>query len=246
MSTCRDGICPGGDRRAKRLLHKEKEVSTKDHLVTAKNKTKKDVEHEKRAQRDKRGGDEDNRANLHHGAAKNKGDKRKIAKIIVARHSHIPTTTNSSRTTRNSPEHPHNYAGGAWRYRARADIVRGRIEAIVMKREMRCELSRPSAYAPILSSDVYRASDGQRRGKVRGIQRTRIRVDTGKTKTPISGNACLAFSLPLLRPLAAGSEFQRDLGASHEEVQYAEHVARNSKSKGTKPGRDACAAGRAR
>jgi len=37
---------------------------------------------------------------------KKNGDKRKVEKIIVARHSHIPTTTSSSRTTRSSQEHP--------------------------------------------------------------------------------------------------------------------------------------------
>ncbi|KAJ7440873.1 hypothetical protein FB451DRAFT_1191336 [Mycena latifolia] len=52
--------------------------------------------------------------------------------------------------------------------------------------------------------------------------------------------------VPLLRPLAAGSEIQRDrrhLRAPHEEVQDAAHAARNSKGKGTKPRRDARAAG---
>jgi hypothetical protein len=38
--------------------------------------------------------------------AKNNGEKIKAENIIVARHSHIPTTTNSSRTTRSSQEHP--------------------------------------------------------------------------------------------------------------------------------------------
>jgi hypothetical protein len=38
--------------------------------------------------------------------AKINGEKIKAKKIIVARHSHIPTTTNSSRTTRSSQEHP--------------------------------------------------------------------------------------------------------------------------------------------
>jgi hypothetical protein len=37
--------------------------------------------------------------------AKNNGEKIKAEKIIVARHSHIPTM-NSSRTTRNSQGHP--------------------------------------------------------------------------------------------------------------------------------------------
>jgi hypothetical protein len=73
------------------------------------------------------------------------------------------------------------------------------------------------------------------------------RADEGEeTKTPVSGNACLGFSLPLLRPLAVGSEFQRDRGhprAPHEEVQYAEHAAPNSKAKGTNSRRDARAAG---
>jgi hypothetical protein len=60
------------------------------------------------------------------------------------------------------PREPHNRAGGAWRYRAHAGIVSGKIEAIVMKREVKCELSRPSVYAPTHSSDVHPASDGQR------------------------------------------------------------------------------------
>jgi hypothetical protein len=38
--------------------------------------------------------------------AKNNGEKIKAKKIIVARHSHIPTTTNSSSTTRSSQKHP--------------------------------------------------------------------------------------------------------------------------------------------
>jgi hypothetical protein len=34
------------------------------------------------------------------------------------------------------PGAPHNHAGGAWRYRARVDLVRGKIEAIAIKREV--------------------------------------------------------------------------------------------------------------
>ncbi|KAJ7936372.1 hypothetical protein B0H13DRAFT_2448050 [Mycena leptocephala] len=52
--------------------------------------------------------------------------------------------------------------------------------------------------------------------------------------------------MSLLRPLAAGSEFQGDLRAPHEEVQYAKHAARNSKDKGRKRRWHASAAGRAR
>jgi hypothetical protein len=35
VSTCSEGIGSGGDRRAKRLLQKEKGVSDKDHLIAA-------------------------------------------------------------------------------------------------------------------------------------------------------------------------------------------------------------------
>jgi hypothetical protein len=38
--------------------------------------------------------------------AKNNSEEIKAEKIVIARHSHIPTTTNSSRTTRSSQEHP--------------------------------------------------------------------------------------------------------------------------------------------
>ncbi|KAJ7306870.1 hypothetical protein DFH08DRAFT_944689 [Mycena albidolilacea] len=38
--------------------------------------------------------------------AKNNGENRKAEEIVIARHNHIPTTTNSYRTTRSSQEHP--------------------------------------------------------------------------------------------------------------------------------------------
>ncbi|KAJ7750172.1 hypothetical protein B0H14DRAFT_2636242 [Mycena olivaceomarginata] len=44
---------------------------------------------------------------------------------------------------------PHNHAGGAWRYRARGDMVRAKIAAIVMERQVKCELSPRSGYASI-------------------------------------------------------------------------------------------------
>ncbi|KAJ6526909.1 hypothetical protein DFH09DRAFT_1094949 [Mycena vulgaris] len=142
------------------------------------------------------------------------------------------------------PRAPQNHAGGAWRYRACVDMVHGKIEAIVMKREVKCQFSRPPAYAPTQSSDAHPVSDGQRRGKEAGIQRARMRVE--KRKLP-KGES----KVPLLRvrPLAAGSEFLRDRRhprAPHEEVQYAEHATRDSKGKGTKARRDARTAGRAR
>jgi hypothetical protein len=37
--------------------------------------------------------------------AKKNGEKRKVEEIVIATHSHIPTTS-SSRTTRSSQEHP--------------------------------------------------------------------------------------------------------------------------------------------
>jgi hypothetical protein len=36
---------------------------------------------------------------------KHNGEKRKVEELVIARHSHIPTTS-SSRTTRSSQEHP--------------------------------------------------------------------------------------------------------------------------------------------
>ncbi|KAF8147244.1 hypothetical protein K438DRAFT_2090707 [Mycena galopus ATCC 62051] len=83
-----------------------------------------------------------------------------------------------------------------------------------MKRDVKSELSRPSvyAYAPSHASDVHPASDGQGRGKARSIQRERMGVE--KVKPPearmhVSGKGETA-KVPLLRPLAAGSEVRRD------------------------------------
>jgi hypothetical protein len=81
------------------LLQNEKGVSNKDHLIAAKEKTTRNT---RRELSDKRRGDEDNEANLQLVSAKNNGDKRKLKRIIVERHSYILTTTNSSRTTRSS------------------------------------------------------------------------------------------------------------------------------------------------
>ncbi|KAJ7645722.1 hypothetical protein B0H17DRAFT_1148377 [Mycena rosella] len=112
---------------------------------------------------------------------------------------------------------PHNHAGGAWRYQSHAHIVRRKIEAIVMKREVKCELSRPSV--------ERRKTTGEGAGRIAHTD------EGGETKTPTA-------KVPLLRPLAAGSEFQRDrrhLRAPHEEVQYAVHASPNSKGKAQSP-----------
>jgi hypothetical protein len=106
-------------------------------------------------------------------------------------------------------------------------------------------------YTPTHSSDIHPASGGQRQGNAREIKRARVMTE--KRKLPEAGRHVSrkgeTAKVPLLRPLAAGSEFQRNrrhLRAPHEKVQYAEHAARNLKDKGTKPRRDARAAGRAR
>jgi hypothetical protein len=52
-----EGLGSGGDRRAKRLLQKEKKVSNKDHLIAAKEKT---TWNTRRELSDERRGDEDN------------------------------------------------------------------------------------------------------------------------------------------------------------------------------------------
>lgn len=86
------------------MLQNEKEVSNKDHSIAAKEKTMRNT---RRELSDKRRGDEDNEANLQQlVSAKNNGNKRKLKRIIVERHSYILTTTNSSRTTRSSQEYP--------------------------------------------------------------------------------------------------------------------------------------------
>jgi hypothetical protein len=91
MSTCRDGIGSGGDRRVKRLLQKEKEVSSKYVLIAAKEKTTWNI----REPSEERRGEKNNGTNLQRVPAKNNCHKRKVEKTIVVRHSHIPTTTNS-------------------------------------------------------------------------------------------------------------------------------------------------------
>ncbi|KAJ6505026.1 hypothetical protein C8R45DRAFT_1180972 [Mycena sanguinolenta] len=99
------------------------------------------------------------------------------------------------------------------------------------------------------SCDVHPGGDGQGRGKARRIHSERVRLEKRKppeARMPVSSKGETG-KVPLLRPLAAGSEFQRDRGhprAPHEEVQYAEHAAPNSKGKGAKPRRHPCAAGR--
>jgi hypothetical protein len=102
---------------------------------------------------------------------------------------------------------------------------------------------------------VQRPSSEGRKTRGEGAGYT-ARTDEGvETKTPVRGNACLAKTrqpkslVPLLRPLAAGSGFQRDrqrLRATHEQVQYTEHAAPNSKGKRTKPRWGAHAVGRQR
>jgi hypothetical protein len=71
-------------------------------LIAAKEKT---MWNTRRVFSDEGGGDEDNGANPRQFPAKTNGDKGKVEKIIVAMHSHIPTTT-STRTTRSSGGHP--------------------------------------------------------------------------------------------------------------------------------------------
>ncbi|KAJ7862435.1 hypothetical protein B0H13DRAFT_2566476 [Mycena leptocephala] len=88
------------------------------------------------------------------------------------------------RSDEEQPRAPHNHAGGAWRYRARADIVCGWIEAVVMKKVK-------SVYN---SSDVHPVSDGERRGKARGIPRAQMMGE--ETKNPGSGNACMPREKP--------------------------------------------------
>ncbi|KAJ7884400.1 hypothetical protein B0H14DRAFT_2564451 [Mycena olivaceomarginata] len=127
----------GGDRRPKRLLQKEKRSSNKDHLIAAKEKTT----WNSRELSEERRGDKDNGAIPQHILAKKNGDKEK--------------------TSRSSKEHHTITAGGAWRYRARGDMVRAKIAAIVMERQVKCELS------PRFGVCVHPSSDGQRRGKAR-------------------------------------------------------------------------------
>jgi hypothetical protein len=61
VSTCSEGIGSGGDRWTKRVLQKAKEVSNKDHLIAAKEKTTWNMTKELS---DKRRGDKDG-ANPH-------------------------------------------------------------------------------------------------------------------------------------------------------------------------------------
>ncbi|KAJ7795307.1 hypothetical protein B0H14DRAFT_3158687 [Mycena olivaceomarginata] len=73
---------------------------------------------------DERRGDEDNGANPQHVPAKNNGDERKSKNN---RRKAQPQTDDDEQLQNDEeqPRAPHNYAGGAWRYRARVDIVRG-------------------------------------------------------------------------------------------------------------------------
>jgi hypothetical protein len=116
---------------------------------------------------DRRARDEDNEANLQLVSAKNNGDKRKLKRIIVERHSYILTTTNSSRTTRSSQEYP-------------------RITRVRLKRQEKCELSRPSVYE--------------------GAGFTVRTDESGETNAPFRET----YNAPLFRPFAAGSEVQRE------------------------------------
>ncbi|KAJ7836413.1 hypothetical protein B0H13DRAFT_1913080 [Mycena leptocephala] len=111
---------------------------------------------------------------------------------------------------------PQNHAGGAWSPRE------NRGNSNLMRSEMRSQSSR--AWVRMEKRRLPEAGmDVSRKG------------ETAK--------------VPLLRPLAVGSEFQGDHQhprAAHQEAQYTEHAARISKGKGTKPRRDARAAGRAK
>ncbi|KAJ7770064.1 hypothetical protein B0H16DRAFT_1452426 [Mycena metata] len=117
---------------------------------------------------------------------------------------------------RGAAKSPHNYAGDAWRYRARVNIVRGKIEVIARKRKEQCELGRPLVYA---STQRVADNDGGRRGVYSAYE------------TPVTTARV---------PLAAGSESQRDrrhLRAPDREVQYAEQSVGNSKGKAQSPDR---------
>ncbi|KAJ7240947.1 hypothetical protein C8J57DRAFT_1245065 [Mycena rebaudengoi] len=124
------------DRRAKTLLEKEKR--------------KDDVEHEKRGQRRERG-EEDSGANPQHVPAKNNGDK-EIEEIIVASLPH-PDDDEQLQDDEEQPRGSQNHAGGAWRYRARVDIVHRKIRAVTMKHEVKCALSRPDSFKRRPSSE---------------------------------------------------------------------------------------------
>jgi hypothetical protein len=58
-----------------------------------------------------------------------------------------------------------------------SNIVHGKMSAIVMICEVKCEVSHLLVYAPTHSSDVHPASNGQQRGKAQGIRRTQMRVE---------------------------------------------------------------------
>ncbi|KAF8157671.1 hypothetical protein K438DRAFT_1777163 [Mycena galopus ATCC 62051] len=111
--------------------------------------------------------------NLH--SSKNDGHKRKSQQNNRRKAQPHPDDDEQLQDGEEQSRAPHNHADSAWRHRACVEIVPGKIEAIAMKREVKSELS-PSAYAPIHSSDVHPASDGQGRGKTRSIQRERMRA----------------------------------------------------------------------
>ncbi|KAJ7911263.1 hypothetical protein B0H13DRAFT_1875920 [Mycena leptocephala] len=124
----------------------------------------------------------DNRANPQHVLAKKtNGDKRKSRRNNRWKAQARPDDDEQQ------PGAPHNHAGGAWSY---ADIVCGWIEAVVMK-EVKSRATE---------------NDGRRHG----TSSARLRVE--KRKLPEAGihvsRKGETAKLPLLRPLAAGSEFQ--------------------------------------
>jgi hypothetical protein len=65
---------------------------------------------------------------------RNNGDKRKVEKNNRRKAEPHPDDDEQLQDEEEQPRAPHNYAGGAWRYRARVDIVPRKIETIVMKR----------------------------------------------------------------------------------------------------------------
>ncbi|KAJ7289602.1 hypothetical protein C8J57DRAFT_1459537 [Mycena rebaudengoi] len=102
---------------------------------------------------DEGGGDADNGANPQHVPVKNNGKK----------HSDIPTMTNGSRTTRSSQGHP-----------TIMRVMHGGIELVLKYR--------PSEYASTHSFGVRPASQGQRRGKARAIQRARKTISPNSSE----------------------------------------------------------------